>query len=207
MGPSGQAERRFFSRPRPPDDSRPGSGCVDVNLGLNPALIPAQPVADPGAGDAVALSHLGCDRVGRNQLLESRLIHGRRADTTSGSRQEGGRGAVPDDAAVAKDQDSRAADLDVVPLGNQSELHLGGEYAFLQLAPIVSLRAGVWLDPDHQISYSGDNYVADAVLTPGEDHMHFAAGVGLAFERFQLDLAADFSELVDTVSLSLIYNF
>jgi long-subunit fatty acid transport protein len=97
---------------------------------------------------------------------------------------------------------------DELHIDDANELHLGGEYAFLKLAPIVSLRAGVWLDPEHQISYVGDdNYVADAVLTPGDDQVHYAAGVGLAFERFQLDLAADFSELVDTVSLSLIYNF
>jgi hypothetical protein len=49
--------------------------------------------------------------------------------------------------------------------------------------------------------------VAEAVLPPGDDHIHYAAGLGLAFKRFQLDVAADFSELVDTVSLSFIYSF
>jgi hypothetical protein len=34
-----------------------------------------------------------------------------------------------------------------------------------------------------------------------------AVGVGLAFKSFQIDLAADFSDLVDTVSLSAIYSF
>jgi long-chain fatty acid transport protein len=92
-------------------------------------------------------------------------------------------------------------------IDDANEFHLGGEYAFLNLAPIVSLRAGVWLDPDHQFSYDGDNYVAEAVLTSGEDHTHYAAGLGLAFKWFQLDLAADFSELVDTVSLSFISSF
>ncbi len=96
---------------------------------------------------------------------------------------------------------------DELRIDDADELHLGGEYAFLTLAPVVSIRAGVWLDPDHQISYSGDNYVADAVLNRGEDSMHYAAGLGLAFNRFQLDLAADFSELVDTLSISLIYSF
>ena len=96
---------------------------------------------------------------------------------------------------------------DELRIDDANELHLGGEYAFLTLAPIISLRAGVWLDPDHQISYSGDNYVAEAVLTRGEDHIHYAAGLGLAFNRFQLDLAADFSDLVDTLSLSLIFSF
>ena len=96
---------------------------------------------------------------------------------------------------------------DELRIDDANEFHLGGEYAFLNLAPIVSLRAGVWLDPDHQISYSGDNYVADAVLTPGEDQTHVAVGIGLAFKRFQLDLAADFSEFIDTLSLSVIYSF
>ena len=96
---------------------------------------------------------------------------------------------------------------DELHISNANEFHLGGEYAFLTLAPVISVRAGIWLDPDHQISYSGDNYVAEAVLNPGEDTMHYAAGIGLAFARFQLDLAADFSELVDTLSLSLIFSF
>ena len=96
---------------------------------------------------------------------------------------------------------------DELHINDGNELHLGGEYAFLTVAPVVSLRAGIWLDPDHQISYSGDNYVAEAVLTGGEDQMHYAVGLGLAFDRFQLDLAADFSDLVDTLSLSLIYSF
>jgi long-subunit fatty acid transport protein len=98
-------------------------------------------------------------------------------------------------------------DDDELRIDDADELHLGGEYAFLNLTPIVSLRAGIWLDPDHQIAYDGDNYVAEAVLTSGQDHMHYAAGLGFALNRFQLDLAADFSELVDTVSLSFIYSF
>jgi hypothetical protein len=98
-------------------------------------------------------------------------------------------------------------DDDELHIDDANELHLGGEYVFLNMAPIISLRAGVWLDPDHRIFCSGCNYVAEAVLTSGDDHMHYAAGLGLAFKRFQLDLAADFSELVDTVSLSFICSF
>jgi hypothetical protein len=99
------------------------------------------------------------------------------------------------------------SDNDELHIDDANEFHLGGEYAFLSLVPVVSFRAGIWLDPDHQISYSGDNYVAEAVLTRGEDRVHYAAGLGLAFARFQIDLAADFSELVDTVSLSFICSF
>ncbi len=106
------------------------------------------------------------------------------------------------------DYSSIFSDDNELHIDDANEFHLGGEYAFLNLAPVVSLRAGIWLDPDHQISYIADeNYVADALLTPGDDHIHYAAGLGLAFKRFQLDVAADFSELVDTLSLSFIYSF
>jgi hypothetical protein len=46
-----------------------------------------------------------------------------------------------------------------------------------------------------------------SIPTIGSDEVHYAVGLGLAFWTFQLDLAVDFSDLVDTVSLSAIYQF
>ena len=46
-----------------------------------------------------------------------------------------------------------------------------------------------------------------AAFPPGEDEIHLAVGFGLAFERLQIDIAADFSDLVDSISLSTIYSF
>ena len=86
------------------------------------------------------------------------------------------------------------------------ELHLGGEYAFLRLEPIVALRLGVWLDPDHRIQATQSDDLVRALLPPGDDELHYAAGFGVAFERFQIDLAADLSELRDTFSLSAIFS-
>ena len=63
-------------------------------------------------------------------------------------------------------------------------------------------------DPDHRFrSVHPDNPEHRALFQAGEDELHFTVGVGLAFESFQVDLAADFSDLVDTVSLSAIYSF
>ena len=45
------------------------------------------------------------------------------------------------------------------------------------------------------------------LLPPGEDEVHFAAGLGLAFDRFQVDLALDLSDPADIVSLSAVYSF
>ena len=88
------------------------------------------------------------------------------------------------------------------------EFRLGAEYALLHLKPVLALRAGVWLDPDHRFrSVHPNNREHRTVFQAGEDELHFAVGVGLAFESFQIDVAADFSELVDTFSLSAIYSF
>jgi hypothetical protein len=92
-------------------------------------------------------------------------------------------------------------------LEDANELHVGAEYVFLQSTPVAALRLGAWLDPAHQIGYRGTSYVARAVLPPGSDEVHLAAGLGLAFKEFQLDLGVDFSDLVNTASLSTIYTF
>ena len=88
-----------------------------------------------------------------------------------------------------------------------NELHLGGEYVFLQSRPLIALRLGVWLDPDHRVQSTIDDDLFSAVLSPGSDNLHYAFGFGAAFKRVQLDLAADFSDLRDTVSLSAIFSF
>ena len=88
-----------------------------------------------------------------------------------------------------------------------NELRLGAEYALLGLKPVLALRAGVWLDPDHRFHSTSSDPEHRALFQSGEDELHIAVGIGLAFESFQIDLAADFSNLVDTFSLSAIYGF
>ena len=53
----------------------------------------------------------------------------------------------------------------------------------------------------------GALHFARALLPRGDDEMHYAAGLGLALQSFQIDLAVDFADRVDTVSLSAIYSF
>ena len=88
------------------------------------------------------------------------------------------------------------------------EFRFGAEYAFLDVKPVIAVRAGVWPDPDHRFrSTKSDDPEHRALFQPGEDEVHVAVGLGLAFKSFQIDLAADFSDLVDTASLSVIYSF
>ncbi len=46
-----------------------------------------------------------------------------------------------------------------------------------------------------------------ALILPGEDELHLAAGLGVALERVQIDLGVDVSDLVSTTSVSAIYSF
>lgn len=87
------------------------------------------------------------------------------------------------------------------------ELRLGAEYAFLASRPLLALRAGVWIDPDHRFRSTSDDPEHRALFQPGVNEVHVALGLGLAFSTFQIDLAADLSDPVDTFSLSAIYSF
>lgn len=92
-------------------------------------------------------------------------------------------------------------------MDDANELHLGAEYVFLEATPIIALRLGTWLEPDHQMRASIDDPFLQAMLPRGDDDVHYSVGLGMATQRFQIDLAADFADRVDTVSLSAIYNF
>jgi len=97
--------------------------------------------------------------------------------------------------------------IDDRAIDNVNELHLGVEYVFLDSTPIIAIRLGTWLDPDHQMRATSDVILARALLPRGDDEMHYTVGIGVAMQNFQVDVGADFADRVDTVSLSAIYNF
>lgn len=97
--------------------------------------------------------------------------------------------------------------LDDQTADDGDEFHVGGEYVFLGSRPLLALRAGAWLDPDHVSRATTENPYTQALLKPVGDKMHYAVGFGIAFDRFQLDGAIDFSELVDTIALSAVFSF
>lgn len=92
-------------------------------------------------------------------------------------------------------------------LDDANDLRAGFEYAFLRSKPVVALRFGAWLDPDHRIRSTSANPFERARFPAGKNELHLAVGLGLAFQSFQLDLGADFSNLVDTAAVSAIYSF
>ncbi len=101
--------------------------------------------------------------------------------------------------------DSAPPDFERV-LADGDELRAGAELVILRSTPMLAARLGAWLEPDHRIRYTGDEIFSHALRQPGDDELHVAAGLGLVFARFQLDLGVDLAERVDTVSLSTVYR-
>ena len=104
-----------------------------------------------------------------------------------------------------------------------TEYHLGAEYTFAQMSFPVSVRAGVWHDPRHSLAYQG-NPLDDPSYSVEKNQFgplalaavygvskgsqtHGAVGIGVVFKQFQVDFGADFSDLVDTYSLSAVWRF
>ena len=101
----------------------------------------------------------------------------------------------------------KSLQLDDQAIDDADELHFGLEYVFLDAKPVIAVRLGTWLDPDHQMYATVDDPYMQAVLPRGRDEWHYTLGLGFATERFQIDVAADLADRLDTVSLSAIYNF
>lgn len=84
------------------------------------------------------------------------------------------------------------------------DYRLGAEYAFLGARPIVALRAGYWLESNGQdLDNESFGHIAFGLGIAGLD----LGSLGFDDRTLQIDLAADLSSQVDTLSLSLIYTF
>jgi long-chain fatty acid transport protein len=86
------------------------------------------------------------------------------------------------------------------------EIHLGFEYVFLGITPIIGFRTGVWHDPGLRVHIVPEGAGSRATYEEPA-RWHYAFGLGFAFRRFQLDLGVDVSGRVITGSLSGIINF
>lgn len=113
---------------------------------------------------------------------------------------------VDDFISIVKDvQDFEGT---VYEANDVTEIRLGAEY-FLPTKIPFAVRAGVWRDPAHSVVYTGplnvDDGVGAALLYPkGNPEDHYAIGAGLAWPRFQIDVAYDNSDTFKVLSLSLV---
>ena len=96
-----------------------------------------------------------------------------------------------------------------------TEYHIGGEYFFTTTRYPFAIRAGYWMDPEHQTKFVGPltgqnaiNANAAAILYPGgEDQSHYSLGLGVVLGRLQLDAAYDTSDNYKVGSISGVVRF
>jgi long-subunit fatty acid transport protein len=109
--------------------------------------------------------------------------------------------------------DGPAGDAEVAGLGidDGTEIRLGAEYVYAEAKYPIVIRAGVWRDPEKTVRFEGEvtpiNRANAQIFSIGDDEMHYTVGLGMAFEKFQIDVAADFSNPYDVYSLSGVYRF
>ncbi len=116
--------------------------------------------------------------------------------------------ALETTVVVLTGETSQPFHIESLVIDDGDEFRLGVEYTFVNREyPIVSLRLGGWLDPDHRVRHEGDDPFNAAFFQGGDDEMHYAGGIGLKFKRFQMDLGVDLSDPVDTVALSALVQF
>lgn len=93
---------------------------------------------------------------------------------------------------------------------DSDELHLGVEHVFLVVPSlfVATVRGGAWHETAHDLEIVSRDPGDRAFAVPGKDQLHWSFGLGLVVkEDFQIDVGADFSDPVKTVSLSLVKFF
>ena len=94
---------------------------------------------------------------------------------------------------------------------DSNQIRAGVEYAIPSGGRIIALRIGTAYETDHRMRYERTEPPRFARLEvlyhPGDDQFHVAPGFGLAFPRFQVDVAYDVSQLSRTFAISGVYRF
>ena len=92
-------------------------------------------------------------------------------------------------------------------LDDAHELHFGFEYVIVRSRPAIGLRLGAWREPGHRLRYLGIDPIDRATFRGGDEEIHYAIGLGLAFRSLKLDVAFDNADRLRTASFTLIYSF
>ncbi|HEY3176653.1 MAG TPA: outer membrane protein transport protein [Candidatus Polarisedimenticolia bacterium] len=109
---------------------------------------------------------------------------------------------------------------------DRTEVHFGAEYIFTVGANPLAVRAGYYTDPDNRIRAEFEEhdlttlggistipdgtsiFARDESFPARDDESHVTVGAGMVIqERFQIDVALDFSDIADQYVLSTIYRF
>lgn len=95
-------------------------------------------------------------------------------------------------------------------IDDETDVRAGAEYLLLSTGskfPPLALRAGMFYESDstiHARSTGTRSFATEEVFGAGKDLVHGSVGMGIIFERFKIDVAADFSERDNEYLISFI---
>jgi long-subunit fatty acid transport protein len=98
-----------------------------------------------------------------------------------------------------------AEDFDI---NDGTEYHGGVEYVLMVKSKPLALRAGAYLNPEHQMRYNGDDAFLKLNFPEGDDEIHYTFGFGFVpSSSLQLDFAGNISDSSDEYVVSAVYRF
>ncbi len=96
----------------------------------------------------------------------------------------------------------------VFTVDDVTEIRAGAELVYFRQIPFA-LRGGLSVEEDSTIrarSTGSASFASEEVFAGRESQLHGAVGIGVTFKRYQLDMAADFSETDNEYLISLIFK-
>jgi len=88
-----------------------------------------------------------------------------------------------------------------------TQIHGGVEYNFFAGTALISLRGGVFTDPDHSITFQGEDLRFLVLFPEREDQTHVTFGGGVSLGRFRIDGAVNLANSISEGVITAFYRF
>lgn len=90
---------------------------------------------------------------------------------------------------------------------NATRIHGGAEYNFFAGTTLISLRGGLFTDPDHSITFQGDDLRFLILFPEQDDEIHITFGGGISVGRLRVDGAINLADSVSEGIITAVYRF
>jgi hypothetical protein len=88
-----------------------------------------------------------------------------------------------------------------------TQIHGGVEYSFFSGTTLISLRGGFFTDPDHSITFQGNDLRFLVLFPEREDQTHVTFGGGISLGRLRIDGAVNLANSISEGVITAFYRF
>jgi hypothetical protein len=90
---------------------------------------------------------------------------------------------------------------------DSTQIHGGAEYSFFAGTTLISLRGGFFTDPDHSITFQGDDLRFQILFPQRDDQIHLTFGGGISLGNLRIDGAVNLSDSISEGVVTAFYRF